>query len=57
MIFGGSSSSVRYWSIGNENWGAHEIGARGQDQWGPLVSRSAELMRAAVELIGGRSRH
>jgi len=35
---------VRYWSIGNENWGSHEIGARRPDQWGPLVRRSAELM-------------
>jgi len=38
--------NVRYWSIGNENWGAHEIGAKRPKQWGPLVSRSAELMRA-----------
>jgi alpha-N-arabinofuranosidase len=38
---------VRYWSIGNENWGAHEIGARTAAEWGPLVQRSAELMRAA----------
>jgi len=38
---------VRYWSIGNENWGAHEIGARTPQEWGPLVHRSAELMRAA----------
>lgn len=38
---------VRYWSIGNENWGGHEIGAKTPDQWGPLVARTAELMRAA----------
>ena len=37
---------VRYWSIGNENWGGHEIGRRSPAQWGPLVRRSAELMRA-----------
>ncbi len=37
---------VRYWSIGNENWGGHEIGARTPGEWGPLVLRSAELMRA-----------
>lgn len=45
---------VRYWSIGNENWGAHEIGARTAAEWGPLVQRSAELMRAAdpdIELL------
>lgn len=39
--------NVRYWSIGNENWGGHEIGAKTPDQWGPLVKRSAELMLAA----------
>ena len=39
--------SVRYWSIGNENWGGHEIGSKTPAQWGPLVRRSAELMLAA----------
>jgi len=38
---------VRYWSIGNENWGGHEIGAKTPQEWGPLVLNSAELMRAA----------
>lgn len=45
---------VRYWSIGNENWGGHEIGARTPPEWGPLVLKSAELMRALdpkLELI------
>lgn len=37
--------SVRFWSIGNENWGGHEIGARTPKEWGPLVLRSAEMMR------------
>jgi alpha-N-arabinofuranosidase len=37
---------VRYWSIGNENWGGHEIGAKTPKEWGPLVSKSAELMSA-----------
>lgn len=36
---------VRYWSIGNENWGGHEIGAKTPKEWGPLVLQSAELMR------------
>lgn len=40
--------NVRYWSIGNENWGAHEIGARTPQEWGPLVLKSAELMRAVA---------
>jgi len=38
---------IRYWSIGNENWGAHEIGAKTPAQWGPLVHKCAELMLAA----------
>ena len=36
--------NVRYWSIGNENWGSHEIGPKTAQEWGPLVSESAELM-------------
>ena len=38
---------VRYWSVGNENWGGHEIGASTPKAWGPLVHKSAELMLAA----------
>ncbi len=38
--------NVRFWSIGNENWGGHEIGARTPEQWGPLVLESAQKMRA-----------
>ncbi len=38
--------NVRYWSIGNENWGGHEIGARTPQEWGPQVLRSAQMMRA-----------
>ena len=36
---------VKYWSIGNENWGGHEIGAKSISEWGPLVSESAKMMR------------
>lgn len=44
--------NVRYWSIGNENWGSHEIGARMPEDWGPLVDRSAHRMLSAdPELI------
>ena len=35
---------VRFWSIGNENWGVQEIGASTPEKWGPLVDRSAQLM-------------
>lgn len=36
--------NVRYWSVGNENWGGHEIGQKTPEQWGPLVDKSAEMM-------------
>ena len=36
--------NVRFWSIGNENWGGHEIGASTPAKWGPLVRESAERM-------------
>ena len=35
---------VRYWSIGNENWGGHEIGAKDAEEWGRLVRESAKMM-------------
>lgn len=38
---------VRFWSVGNENWGGHEIGAKTPEAWGPFVRQSAEKMRAA----------
>ena len=38
---------VKYWSIGNENWGAHELGAKTVSEWGPLVAESAKLMLCA----------
>lgn len=38
---------VRIWSIGNENWGAHEIGCKPIKQWAPLVRTAARAMKAA----------
>ncbi len=35
---------VKYWSIGNENWGGHEIGAKDAEEWGRLVRESAKMM-------------
>lgn len=35
---------VRYWSIGNENWGGHELGAKDAHEWGRLVRESAKMM-------------
>ena len=39
--------NVKYWSIGNENYGPWEIGRKSAKQWGPLVDKCAVLMRSA----------
>lgn len=36
---------VKYWSVGNENWGMHEIGAKTSEEWGNLVRESAKMLR------------
>ena len=36
---------VRYWSIGNENYGWWEIGAKAVGEWGRLVLESAKMMK------------
>lgn len=36
---------VRYWSIGNENYGHWEIGAKTATEWGVLVRESAKMMK------------
>ena len=36
---------VKYWSIGNENYGAWELGAKAVGEWGRLVLESAKLMK------------
>lgn len=40
---------VKYWSIGNENWGGHELGAKTVAEWGPMVRESAKLMRSVTK--------
>jgi len=35
---------VKYWSIGNENWGDWEIGAKTSAEWGRMVCESAKMM-------------
>jgi len=40
--------NVKYWSIGNENYGSWELGAKTVEEWGPLVRESAKLMRAVT---------
>ncbi len=36
---------VKYWSIGNENYGHWEIGAKTSTEWGRLVTESAKMMK------------
>ncbi len=36
--------NVKYWSIGNENYGSWEIGAKTSTEWGRLVTESAKMM-------------
>ncbi|UUZ93468.1 hypothetical protein LJK87_01420 [Paenibacillus sp. P25] len=36
---------VKYWSIGNENYGSWEIGAKSADEWGRLVREAAKMMK------------
>lgn len=43
--------NVAFWSIGNENWGQHEIGYKPVDQWAPLVLEAAKEMKAADPAI------
>ena len=37
--------SVRYWSIGNENYTGGELGAKTVAEWGPYVRECAKMMR------------
>lgn len=44
---------VKYWSIGNENYGFWEIGAKSSEEWGRLAEESAKMMKhvdPAIEL-------
>jgi len=36
---------VKYWSIGNENYGGWEIGAKDAREWGRLVAESSKMMK------------
>jgi len=38
---------VNLWSIGNENWGQHEIGYKPIGEWAPFVLEAAKAMKAA----------
>lgn len=37
--------NVRYWSIGNENYGYWEIGAKCSEEWGRIVKEAAKMMK------------
>ena len=41
--------NVKYWSVGNENYGSWELGAKTVDEWGPLVCESSKLMRSVTK--------
>ncbi len=36
---------VKYWSIGNENYGSWELGAKEAGEWGRLVCEASKLMK------------
>ena len=36
--------NVKYWSVGNENYGEWEIGAKNSNEWGHLVNEAAKMM-------------
>ena len=36
---------VRYWSIGNENYGSWEIGAKTSEEWSSLATEAAKMMK------------
>jgi len=38
---------VRYWSIGNENWGGHEIGAKSPEEFARFVTETAKMVLRA----------
>ncbi len=40
-----SPFGVPFWSIGNENYGSWEVGAKGPDEWARFVTESAKMMR------------
>ena len=36
---------MKYWSIGNENYGGWEIGAKSAEEWGRLVLEAAKMIK------------
>ncbi len=46
-----SPHGVRYWSIGNENYGGWEMGAKTADEWARLVLEAAKMMKRVDHTI------
>jgi hypothetical protein len=44
--------AVKYYSIGNENYGSHEIGAKERYEWARLVTESAKMMKYEIGWCG-----
>ncbi|MGA1238806.1 MAG: alpha-L-arabinofuranosidase C-terminal domain-containing protein [Limisphaerales bacterium] len=42
-----SPHNVKLWSIGNENWGQHEIGYKPIEEWAPFVRQAAIAIKEA----------
>ncbi|MCY3797792.1 MAG: alpha-N-arabinofuranosidase [Chloroflexi bacterium] len=47
----GEPFDVRYWSIGNENYGSWEMGAKTAEEWARLVLESAKMMKRVDHTI------
>ena len=45
---------VKYWSIGNENYGWWEIGAKDEKEWGRLTLEAAKMMKHVDQVGAGR---
>jgi len=46
--------TVRFWSIGNENWGGYEVGTKTADEFVRFVVETAKMMRrvdSAIEVV------
>jgi alpha-N-arabinofuranosidase len=42
---------VKYWSIGNENYGNWEIGAKSSGEWGRLVTEAAKMIKRVDPVV------
>ena len=52
--------NVKYWSIGNENYGSWEMGGKSTEEWGRYVAESAKMMKrpdSSIELSAASTPH